>query len=132
MYSAWPFFRALIDNAAMSLLKADLDIAALYVALVPERAMATRIFDLIRAEYDKTCAAIFAATGHTDLMDADPVIKNSVDRRNPYVDPLNYLQVEMLRRLRALPDPDSLHADELRDVLIVTINGIAAGLRNTG
>ncbi len=132
MYSGWPFFRALLDNAEMSLLKADLGIAALYADLVPDRDLAARIFNLIRDEYHRTCEAIFAATGHSDLMEADPVIQNSVDRRNPYVDPLNYLQVEMLRRLRALPDPDSPTADTLRDVIVFTINGIAAGLRNTG
>jgi phosphoenolpyruvate carboxylase len=60
------------------------------------------------------------------------VIKLSVERRNPYVDPLNYLQVEMLRRLRALPDPESPQAEAYRNVIILTINGIAAGLRNTG
>ena len=132
MYQGRPFFRALLDNAEMSLLKADLGIAALYADLVPDRDMAARNFAIIRDEYNRTCDAIFAATGHSDLMDADPVIKNSVDRRNPYVDPLNYLQVEMLRRLRALPDPDSPEADSLRDVIVFTINGIAAGLRNTG
>ena len=65
-------------------------------------------------------------------MDGDPVIQRSVHLRNPYVDPLNYLQVEMLRRLRALPDPDGLEAERHREVIVVTINGIAAGLRNTG
>ena len=65
-------------------------------------------------------------------MDSDPVIQRSVHLRNPYVDPLNYIQVEMLRRLRALPDPESPQAQALRDVIVITINGIAAGLRNTG
>jgi len=65
-------------------------------------------------------------------MDGDPVIQRSVHLRNPYVDPLNYLQVEMLRRLRALPDPDGPEAERHREVIVVTINGIAAGLRNTG
>ncbi|HKZ69519.1 MAG TPA: phosphoenolpyruvate carboxylase, partial [Anaerolineales bacterium] len=132
MYANWPFFRAILDNAEMSLLKADLGIAALYVELVPDREMATRFFTIIRDEYERTCDAIVLASGHTSLMDADPVIKNSVERRNPYVDPLNYLQVEMLRRLRALPDPETPEADTLRDVIVLTINGIAAGLRNTG
>jgi phosphoenolpyruvate carboxylase len=65
-------------------------------------------------------------------MDGDPVIQRSVQLRNPYVDPLNYLQVEMLRRLRALPDPEGREADACREVIVLTINGIAAGLRNTG
>ena len=65
-------------------------------------------------------------------MDGDPVIQRSVHLRNPYVDPLNYLQVEMLRRLRALPDPEGHEAAQHREVVVLTINGIAAGLRNTG
>ena len=65
-------------------------------------------------------------------MDSDPVIQRSVLRRNPYVDPLNYIQVEMLCRLRALPDPYGVEAQALREVIVLTINGIAAGLRNTG
>jgi phosphoenolpyruvate carboxylase len=132
MYAAWPYFRALLDNAEMSLLKADMDIAALYSSLVPDRNLAEPIFDRIRAEYDRTRQAILAVTGHSELMDADPIIQRSIHLRNPYVDPLNYIQVEMLRRLRALPDPNSAEAEALQEVINVTINGIAAGLRNTG
>jgi phosphoenolpyruvate carboxylase len=132
MYQGWPFFRALLDNAEMSLLKADLGIAALYSALVPDRALAAVIFARIRAEYDRTREAVLAVTGHDELMDADPVIQRSIQLRNPYVDPLNYIQVEMLRRLRALPDPEGSEAERLREVSVLTINGIAAGLRNTG
>jgi phosphoenolpyruvate carboxylase len=132
MYEDWPFFQAVLDNAEMSLLKADLGIATLYAGLVPDPEMAGRIFARIRDEYERTRQAIAAATGHAHLMDADPVIQRSVQMRNPYVDPLNYLQVDMLRRLRALPDPDGPQADALHDVLVLTINGIAAGLRNTG
>ena len=132
MYRRWPFFGALLDNAEMSLLKADMEIAALYSGLVPDKGLADHVFGLIRAEYDQTHAAILAITGHAALMDADPVIQRSVRLRNPYVDPLNYIQVEMLRRLRALPDPDGPEAEALRGVVVLTINGISAGLRNTG
>ena len=65
-------------------------------------------------------------------MQDDPVIQRSIQLRNPYVDPLNYLQVDMLRRVRALPDQDSAEAQAVREVIVLTINGIAAGLRNTG
>ena len=65
-------------------------------------------------------------------METEPEIHRSIQRRNPYVDPLNYIQVDMLRRLRALPDPESDLARQIREVIVVTINGIAAGLRNTG
>jgi len=132
MYAEWPFFRALLDNAEMSLLKADLGIAALYSALVPDRALAAKVWDAIEAEYGRTRAAILRVTGHAELMDADPVIQRSVALRNPYVDPLNYLQVEMLRRLRALDDPEGPDAERCREVIVLTVNGIAAGLRNTG
>ena len=71
-------------------------------------------------------------TGHAELMDGDPVIQRSVALRNPYVDPLNYLQVEMLRRLRALAEPEGAEAERFREVIVLTINGIAGGLRNTG
>jgi phosphoenolpyruvate carboxylase len=132
MYSRWPFFQALLDNAEMSLLKADMGIAALYVNLVPDRALAERIFAQITAEYDCTVRAIQRITGHTRLMENEPVIQRAINLRNPYIDPLNYLQVETLRKLRALPDPDGKEAEALREVIALTINGIAAGLRNTG
>jgi phosphoenolpyruvate carboxylase len=132
MYAGWPFFRALLDNAEMSLLKADLGIATLYSDLVPDRALAARIFIAVEREYARTRETILDTTGHAELMDTDPVIQRSVQLRNPYVDPLNYLQVEMLRRLRALDDPEGPEAERCREVIVLTVNGIAAGLRNTG
>jgi phosphoenolpyruvate carboxylase len=132
MYAGWPFFRALLDNAEMSLLKADMGIAALYSDLAPAQATAAAIFATIDAEHRRTCEHVLRATGHAALMDADPVVQRSVHLRNPYVDPLNYLQVETLRRLRAEQDPDGPEATHLREILVLTINGIAAGLRNTG
>ena len=132
MYSEWPFFRALLDNAEMSLLKADLGIAALYSELVPDRTLAAKVWDAVEAEYARTRETILRVTGHAELMDGDPVIQRSVALRNPYVDPLNYLQVEMLGRLRALAEPEGPEAERYREVIVLTINGIAGGLRNTG
>lgn len=132
MYAEWSYFRALLDNAEMSLLKADMGIAELYSSLVPDQQLAESIFTRIRAEYDRTRRAILVVSGHTELMDDDPVIQRAVHLRNPYVDPLNYIQVEMLRRLRSLRDPQGADAEALQEVINVTINGIAAGLRNTG
>jgi phosphoenolpyruvate carboxylase len=132
MYRGWPFFRALLDNAEMSLLKADLGIAALYSELVTDRSLADEVFARIRDEYQRTVEAILAVTGHRALMDADPVIQRSVHLRNPYIDPLNYIQIEMLRRLRSLPDREGSEGAVLRAVIVLTVNGIAAGLRNTG
>ncbi|HHB90632.1 MAG TPA: phosphoenolpyruvate carboxylase [Anaerolineae bacterium] len=132
MYREWPFFQAVIDNAAMSLVKADMDIAARYATLVPDQALAKAIFADIRAEYHRTRDAILAITGHQALLEDTPIIQRAVRLRNPYIDPLNFIQVETLRRLRALPDPESEEAAALREVMVITINGIAAGLRNTG
>jgi phosphoenolpyruvate carboxylase len=132
MYHGWPFFQALLDNAEMSLIKADLDIAALYTELVPDRELAKTIFERLRSEFNRTRDGLSAITGHAELMDGEPVIQRSTQLRNPYVDPLNYLQVEILRRLRALDKPEGAEAEPLREVMVMTINGIAAGLRNTG
>lgn len=132
MNAEWPFFRALLDNAELSLLQADMGIAAIYSDLVPDRQNAQSIFARISIEYEHTRKVVLAITGHSELMDAEPVLQHSIQLRNPYVDPLNYIQVEMLRRLRALPDATSEEAEALREVIHVTINGIAAGLRNTG
>jgi phosphoenolpyruvate carboxylase len=132
MYAAWPFFRSLLDNAEMSLLKADLEIAALYSALMPDQSLATRIFGDIHAEYKRTRELVLAISGHAQLMDGDPSIQRSIYLRNPYIDPLNYIQVEMLRRLRWQPDQEGSEAEGLREVIVLTINGIASGLRNTG
>ncbi len=132
MYAEWPFFRAMLDNAEMSLLKADMGIAALYSDLVTDPVLAAAVFSRIEEEYDRTRDSILKVSGHRELMDGDPVIQRSVHLRNPYVDPLNYLQVEMLRRLRGLSDPEGMEAERYREVIVLTINGIAAGLRNTG
>jgi phosphoenolpyruvate carboxylase len=132
MYAGWDFFRTLLENAEMSLLKADMQIAGLYAGLAPDQDLASRIYAEIHAEFERTCEMLLAISGHAELLANAPIIQRSVRLRNPYVDPLNYLQVEMLRRLRALPDPDGPQAAPLREVIVLTINGIAAGLRNTG
>ena len=132
MYAGWPFFKTMLDNTEISLLKADLDIAALYVELVTDRKLANSLFTTIRDEYERTRETILLISGHKALLELEPVTQNAVHLRNPYIDPLNYIQVEMLRRLRALPDPEGSKANALREVIFLTINGIAAGLKNTG
>ncbi len=132
MYNGWSFFKSMLDNTEMSLIKADMDIASLYVDLVPDKKLAAKIFDTVRAEYDQTRDIVLSISGHTNLLDAEPITKVAVQLRNPYVDPLNYIQVEMLRRMRSLPDAESAEAQAMREVIRLTINGIAAGLRNTG
>jgi len=132
MYNGWPFFTALLDNAASSLLKADLSIARLYAQLAPDNETNRQIFSEISTEYELTHLILLEVTGHQELVDSDPLIQRSINLRNPYVDPLNFIQIEILRRLRQLNDPTSSEAQELRESMVITINGIAAGLRNTG
>ncbi len=132
LYQSWSFFRTLLETAELSLMKADMSVAALYSALVPDQDLARRIFLVIQGEYERSVQAVLDVKNQKALMENEPVIQLSVLRRNPYVDPLNYLQVEMLCRLRALPDLEGEEAQALREVIVLTINGIAAGLRNTG
>jgi len=132
MYKGWPLFKIMLDNAEMSLLKADMGIASLYVDLVPDKKLGREMFGAIRSEYDRTRDIVLAISGHTNLLDEEPVTQTAVQLRNPYIDPLNYIQVEMLRRIRSLPNQEGEDAQALREVISVTINGIAAGLRNTG
>ncbi len=139
MYDDWPFFTTLIDNAQMSLAKADLDIAARYAALAQDRTNADRIYGTIAAEYTRTAAVLLQITGQSALLDTAPVLQKSIRLRNPYVDPLSFLQVELLRRLRALPppsdaDPEALKTQrrDLRAAVLLSVNGIAAGMKNTG
>jgi phosphoenolpyruvate carboxylase len=132
MHNNWAFFKTMLDNTEMSLIKADMEIASLYVELVPDKKLAGEIFNIIRTEYIRTRDAVLSISSHANLLDAEPVTQTAVQLRNPYVDPLNYIQVEMLRRLRGLSDAESDQAESLREVIGLTINGIAAGLRNTG
>jgi phosphoenolpyruvate carboxylase len=132
MYRGWPLFKTMLDNTEMSLLKADMGIASLYVDLVPDKKLGREMFGAIRAEYDRTRDIVLAISGHKNLLDEEPVTQTAVQLRNPYIDPLNYIQVEMLRRIRSLPNQEGEEAQALREVISVTINGIAAGLRNTG
>src|SRR5205823_10971642 len=111
--------------------KADMGIASLYAALVCEAAMRETIFESIRAEHARTSRQLCAVLEQVALLDNMPVLQRSIARRNPYVDPLNFIQVALLRELRQLaPDTPRYHA-VLRAVL-ATINGIAAGMKTTG
>ena len=125
MYSRWAFFASTIDLVEMTLAKADCRIAAQYDRLVPDelRPLGSEMRDRLARAID----AVLAVTGHENLLDANPVLRRSIDVRNPYVDPINLVQVELLRRLRE-KDPDP----SLFDAFVVTVNGIAAGMRNTG
>ncbi len=132
LHASWSFFRTLLETAELSLMKADMQIARLYSNLAPDQVMAQRFYEDILREYHLTVANVLAIKNQAHLMDSDLVIQRSVQMRNPYVDPLNYLQVDLLQRLRELKDQDSSQAEALREAIVLTINGIAAGLRNTG
>ncbi|HEX9781137.1 MAG TPA: phosphoenolpyruvate carboxylase [Opitutaceae bacterium] len=132
MYAEWPFFQTVIDNAQLTMRKADMGIAELYTSMVRDPAVRSRIFDLIREEFDRSCHAILAVTGQEALLGNEQILLRSVDLRNPYIDPLNHIQVEMITRLRRQPGLPQAEADALRDVIQLTINGISGGLKNTG
>jgi phosphoenolpyruvate carboxylase len=123
----WPFFAALLSNAELAMAKADLRIAERYVELVEPRELRDRIWERIRTEFELTRDMLLAITGQQALLDRDPVLQRSVARRNPYVDPLSFIQIELLRRFRR----DGSSETYLRPVLL-TVNGIAGALKNTG
>lgn len=131
MYEEWPFFQSMIDNLQLAIAKADMIIAKEYVSMMKNGNIAERIYNLILEEYKLTSALILKITGQKEILDNVPVIQESIRLRNPYVDPLSYMQVELLRELRALREDNQDDQTLLREVLL-TINGIAAGLRNTG
>ncbi|VTR23031.1 phosphoenolpyruvate carboxylase [Actinobacillus pleuropneumoniae] len=131
MYTSYPFFTSLIDTLQMALAKADLIIAKEYSLMTKDDLARERIFGLIQEEFKLTKELVLKITGQQDILDNQPVLQESIRLRNPYVDPLSYLQVQLLNELRELREQEQDDPDLLREVLL-TINGIAAGLRNTG
>lgn len=129
MYQGWPYWRTLIDNTQMILAKADLTIARLYADLVENTDLAEQIFERIEQEYQLTVEFVCKIAGQTRLLDNVPVLQRSIDRRNPFVDPLSFVQLVLLKRLRSGQEEQS---DELLRASLESINGIAAGLKNTG
>jgi len=128
IYVVWPFFRVLIDNAQLALVRADMDVAEHYARL--GEAEGREVFTLIREEYDRTVARVLEVAQTDALLAASPTLARNVARRNPLVDVLNHAQIELMRRMRAASSPDE--RELLRRALFVTINGIAAGLMTAG
>jgi phosphoenolpyruvate carboxylase len=128
MYQRWPFFRTLVDRLDMVLAKTDMSIAARYARLVGDEKLRGDIFTRIEQEHARTRKAFFAITGSKTLLQNNPALARSLRNRIPYIDPLNHLQVDLLRRLRSKGNQDA----EMRRAVHLTINGIAAGLRNSG
>ncbi|WP_457445714.1 phosphoenolpyruvate carboxylase [Roseateles sp. P5_E4] len=131
MLKGWPFFRALLSNLDMVLAKTDLALAERYVELVEDKKLGKRIFTAIRAEFDLTQAALSLITGDDKRLAANPSLARSIEHRFPYIDPLNHLQVELMRRYRRTQADDPA-MERVQRGIHLSINGIAAGLRNTG
>jgi phosphoenolpyruvate carboxylase len=127
MHREWPFLQSLLSNMDMVLSKCDLGIASRYAELVGDEQQRTHIFGRIQAEWQLTVDHLLAITGQRELLETNPALARSFRNRSPYIDPLNHLQVTLLRRLRA-GDDDAV----IRRAIMLTINGIAAGLRNSG
>ncbi len=125
LYRSWAFFRALVENLEMTLAKSSLRIATQYLALVPDHAEGDRLFGLLAAEQERTVASVLEIVEADQLLDRHPALQQSIRLRNPYVDPMNAIQVELIRRHRA-GDESALRP------LLRSITGIAAALRNTG
>ncbi len=131
MYRGWSFFKAVIDNAQLDVAKADMGIAELYASLVEPPELRREFFGRIKTEHRLSSEMIMAVTGQAELLANMAAIKTSIQRRNPYVDPLNFMQVALLRELRQLDEGDERRRQVL-DATLATINGIAAGMKTTG
>jgi phosphoenolpyruvate carboxylase len=129
MYQEWPFFATVLDNVQVGLCKGDIDIAALYAQLTDDP-VRSEIFGDLQAEFERTRAIVLEITGYRELLENEQWLQRSVRLRNPYVDPLNYMQIALMRRLRTDPPPENL--EQLHQAMLLAVNGIAAGLQNTG
>jgi phosphoenolpyruvate carboxylase len=127
LYRRWPFFQTVLSNMAQVLAKSDMGLAARYAELVDDEALRHRVFDKIVAEHDRTIAMHQLITGHEDLLADNPALARSVFNRFPYLEPLNHLQVELLRRYRS-GDQDEL----VQRGILLTMSGLATALRNSG
>jgi phosphoenolpyruvate carboxylase len=131
MHEEWPFLRALLSNLDMVLAKTDLAIAARYVELVEDEALGHRIFAEIENEWRRAAEALTLITGEKRRLASNPALARSIEHRFPYIDPLNHLQVELMRRYRARREGEPIN-ERVHNGIHLSINGIAAGLRNTG
>jgi len=133
MYREWPYFRATIDNAELALAKSDLGVTDRYAHLAGENPLLKRVGKTIGEEYKNAIVGVLAITENQELLDGTPWLKESIRVRNRYIDPLNLIQIELLRRSRNCDLPeDAKERDELRHLTRLTINGIAAGMRTSG
>jgi len=127
LYIKWPFFRTVLSNMAQVLAKSDMGLAARYSELVADTELRHRVFDMIRTEHARTIAMHKLITGQEDLLADNPTLARSVFNRFPYLEPLNHLQVELLRRYRGGDDDDLVQRG-----ILLTMSGLASALRNSG
>ncbi|MGB7362502.1 MAG: phosphoenolpyruvate carboxylase [Rhodococcus sp. (in: high G+C Gram-positive bacteria)] len=127
LYQRWPFFRTVLSNMAQVMAKSDLGLAARYSELVPDEELRKTVFGMIETEHAKTVKMYLAVTGYDGLLDDNPALARSVFNRFPYLEPLNHLQVELLKQLRAGDD-----REQVKRGILLTMNGLATALRNSG
>jgi len=133
MYRQWPFFTSMMHNVQASLAKTDLYIAQLYADIVDDEALRERIHEAISREYERSVGVVLEITQQQELLDYHKVLQESIKLRNPYVDPLNYIQVRFLKEKKSLADSaaDTKRA-RIDEILLLTVNGIASGMKSTG
>jgi phosphoenolpyruvate carboxylase len=131
MFKHWPFFSAMISNSQMALFKADMRIAEQYAGLVRNRELARTVFEMVRSEYERTVGHVLEVADIEYLLADDPLLYLSLTRRDPYLDPLGYIQINLLKKYRD-EETEEHQREEWRSAVLSSINAIAAGMRNTG
>ena len=129
MYEQWPFFRTMLSNVHLGMCRADMDIAGLYAKLADDE-VADKIFGDMKTEFALSREFLLKVTQEKEILDTEPWLQHSIRVRNPYVDPMNYIQVALLKELRENPEHENL--EQLKRAILLSINGIAAGLQNVG
>ena len=134
MYTHWPYFRTLIDNAQMSLAKTDLYIADQYAGLIDDDKLKESICRRLHSEHRLCIRKILEITNQKQLLTEWPVLRKSIHLRNPYVDPLNFIQIHYLKKFRSprFASLSSAQREKIIEILLLTVNGISFGMKSTG